>query len=261
MMENWGDQLRFTQPSLWARESLLALQRLVLGASSLGAQVGDCWLQYAKLCRSAGYYETANQAILEAQASAQTIRRSNEEKFRVAVLVSQAALQFIHGLSSDYIAPEEVTATGYCREALHVNHRCIMMKGWPKGAQNGLGIVASVLLVVCVTAISDYRQSLQFKDLDTEKEKTAQVTRSGQRQKISVYDLIPGDIVHLSIGDQDGSCKMLVTTIGMRTQRGKLMATLMKDDKPTASNYLSIAALPVGETKKEMDLVLQKWNI
>ena len=69
MMENWGDRLRFTQPSLWARESLLALQRLVLGASGLGAQVGDCWLQYAKLCRSAGYYETANQAILEAQAS------------------------------------------------------------------------------------------------------------------------------------------------------------------------------------------------
>uniref|UniRef100_F6I5V8 Phospholipid-transporting ATPase n=1 Tax=Vitis vinifera TaxID=29760 RepID=F6I5V8_VITVI len=68
-MENWGDRLRFTQPSLWARESLLALQRLVLGASGLGAQVGDCWLQYAKLCRSAGYYETANQAILEAQAS------------------------------------------------------------------------------------------------------------------------------------------------------------------------------------------------
>ena len=69
MMENWGDRLRFTQPSLWAREPLLALRRLVLGASGLGAQVGDCWLQYAKLCRSAGYYETANQAILEAQAS------------------------------------------------------------------------------------------------------------------------------------------------------------------------------------------------
>ncbi|XP_034681323.1 serine/threonine-protein kinase ATR isoform X6 [Vitis riparia] len=69
MMENWGNRLRFTQPSLWAREPLLALRRLVLGASGLGAQVGDCWLQYAKLCRSAGHYETANRAILEAQAS------------------------------------------------------------------------------------------------------------------------------------------------------------------------------------------------
>ncbi|GMJ02240.1 Ataxia telangiectasia-mutated and RAD3-related [Hibiscus trionum] len=69
VMENWESRLRFTQPSLWAREPLLAFRRLVFGASNLGAQVGNCWLQYAKLCRLAGHYETANQAILEAQAS------------------------------------------------------------------------------------------------------------------------------------------------------------------------------------------------
>ncbi|XP_011046623.1 PREDICTED: serine/threonine-protein kinase ATR isoform X3 [Populus euphratica] len=69
LMENWEHRLRFTQPSLWAREPLLAFQRLVFGASSLGAHVGICWLQYAKLCRLAGHYETANRAILEAQAS------------------------------------------------------------------------------------------------------------------------------------------------------------------------------------------------
>ncbi|GLT42972.1 hypothetical protein SLA2020_169490 [Shorea laevis] len=67
--ENWENRLRFTQPSLWAREPLLAFRRLVFGASRLGAQVGNCWLQYAKLCRLAGHYETANRAILEAQAS------------------------------------------------------------------------------------------------------------------------------------------------------------------------------------------------
>ncbi|CAO2815672.1 unnamed protein product [Amaranthus hypochondriacus] len=66
---NWENRLRFTQPSLWAREPLLAFRRLVFGASGLGAQVGDCWLQYAKLCRSAGHYETANLAILEAMSS------------------------------------------------------------------------------------------------------------------------------------------------------------------------------------------------
>ncbi|KAJ6937213.1 hypothetical protein NC652_011767 [Populus alba x Populus x berolinensis] len=69
LMENWEHRLRFTQPSLWAREPLLAFRRLVFGASSLGAHVGICWLQYAKLCRLAGHYETANRAILEAQAS------------------------------------------------------------------------------------------------------------------------------------------------------------------------------------------------
>lgn len=69
LVDNWDNRLRFTQSSLWAREPLLALRRLVFGASDLGAQVGNCWLQYSKLCRLAGHYETANRAILEAQAS------------------------------------------------------------------------------------------------------------------------------------------------------------------------------------------------
>ncbi|KAK2664947.1 hypothetical protein Ddye_003521 [Dipteronia dyeriana] len=55
--------------TLWAREPLLAFWRLVFGVSGLGAQVGNCWIQYAKLCQMAGHYETPNQAILEAQAS------------------------------------------------------------------------------------------------------------------------------------------------------------------------------------------------
>ncbi|KAG7975717.1 hypothetical protein I3843_06G113400 [Carya illinoinensis] len=69
VIENWENRLRFTQPSLWAREPLLAFRRLVFGSSGLGAHVGNCWVQYAKLCRLAGHYETANRAILEAQAS------------------------------------------------------------------------------------------------------------------------------------------------------------------------------------------------
>ncbi|KAL4186626.1 hypothetical protein AMTRI_Chr09g34870 [Amborella trichopoda] len=69
LIKEWENRLRLTQPSLWAREPLLALRRLVFGASNLRAEVGNCWLQYAKLCRAAGHYETANRAILEAQSS------------------------------------------------------------------------------------------------------------------------------------------------------------------------------------------------
>lgn len=169
----------------------------------------------------------------------------------------------------------------------------ITMEGWPKGAHDGLGIVASILLVVFVTATSDYKQSLQFKDLDKEKKKiTVQVTRNGYRQKISIYNLLPGDIVHLSIGDQvpadglfvsgfsllinessltgesepvnvtaakpfllsgtkvqDGSCKMLVTTVGMRTQWGKLMATLTEggDDETPLQVKLNGVATIIGK--------------
>lgn len=317
-------------------------------------------------------------ANLSKRFEAEAIRRSNQEKFRVAVLVSQAALQFIHGLNltSEYSVPEEVRAAGFqiCPDELGsiveghdvkklklhggvlgiaeklstsitsgidtsehwMNKRkeiygankfaespvrgfwvfvwealqdttlmilavCafvslvvgVIMEGWPKGAHDGLGIVASILLVVFVTATSDYKQSLQFKDLDKEKKKiTVQVTRNKVRQKLSIYDLLPGDIVHLAIGDQvpadglfvsgfsvlinessltgesepvdvnatnpfllsgtkvqDGSCKMLVTTVGMRTQWGKLMATLSEggDDETPLQVKLNGVATIIGK--------------
>ncbi|BAT75681.1 hypothetical protein LR48_Vigan01g196800 [Vigna angularis] len=308
---------------------------------------------------------------------AAAMRRTNQEKLRVAVLVSKAAFQFIQGVQlSDYVVPDEVKAAGFqiCademgsiveghdvkklkfhggvngiaeklststttglsgdsesrrrrQELFGVNKftesevrsfwvfvfeavqdmtlmilgACafvslivgILTEGWPQGAHDGLGIVASILLVVFVTATSDYRQSLQFKDLDKEKKKISiQVTRNGYRQKMSIYSLLPGDIVHLAIGDQvpadglfvsgfsvlidessltgesepvmvtsqnpfllsgtkvqDGSCTMLVTTVGMRTQWGKLMATLSEggDDETPLQVKLNGVATIIGK--------------
>jgi Ca2+-transporting ATPase len=352
-------------------------------------------------------------ANLDKRSEAAAMKRSNQEKLRVAVLVSKAALQFIHGIhfihqltseitkklndppksrhstesivlrhhaglppQADYAVPAEVAAAGFgvCAEELSsvveshdvkrlkshggvegvlsklstsasdglptsrrkratreelfgVNRfaeaeprsfwvfvwealqdmtlmilaACALVsllvgvatEGWPHGAHDGLGIVASILLVVFVTATSDYRQSLQFKDLDKEKKKiTVQVTRGGYRQKLSIYNLLVGDIVHLSIGDQvpadglfvsgfsllinessltgesepvavnaenpfllsgtkvqDGSCKMLVTTVGMRTQWGKLMATLSEggDDETPLQVKLNGVATIIGK--------------
>ncbi|CAI9099828.1 OLC1v1036710C2 [Oldenlandia corymbosa var. corymbosa] len=163
-------------------------------------------------------------------------------------------------------------------------------EGWPKGMYDGLGIILSIFLVVFVTAISDYKQSLQFKALDKEKKKIfIQVTRDGCRQKVSIYDLVVGDVVHLSIGDQvpadgifvsgysllidqsslsgesvpvsidgkkpfllagtkvqDGSGKMLVTTVGMRTEWGKLMETLSEggeDETPLQVKLNGVATI------------------
>ncbi|XP_008792678.1 calcium-transporting ATPase 10, plasma membrane-type-like isoform X2 [Phoenix dactylifera] len=317
-------------------------------------------------------------ANLSKRSEAETMKRTNQEKLRIAVLVSKAALQFMHGVKvySEYVVPDEVEAAGFQigadelgsiveghdvkklkmhggvegiadklststtngltatedalrrRQEVYGANRftaskvqsfwvfvwealqdttlvilavCavvslivgIAMEGWPKGAHDGLGIVASILLVVFVTATSDYRQSLQFKDLDREKKKISmQVTRNGFRQKISIYDLLPGDIAHLSIGDQvpadglfisgfsllinessltgesepvyvnaenpfllsgtkvqDGSCKMLVTTVGMRTQWGKLMATLSEggDDETPLQVKLNGVATVIGK--------------
>ncbi|XP_015881939.2 calcium-transporting ATPase 4, plasma membrane-type isoform X2 [Ziziphus jujuba] len=166
----------------------------------------------------------------------------------------------------------------------------IATEGWPQGMYDGLGIILSVLLVVMITAISDYKQSLQFKDLDKEKNNIiVQVTRDGCRQKVSIYDLVVGDVVHLSIGDQvpadgifisgyslsidesslsgesepvdvdknkpfllsgtkvqDGSGKMLVTSVGMRTEWGRLMVTLSEggnDETPLQVKLNGVATI------------------
>ncbi|XP_061979876.1 calcium-transporting ATPase 4, plasma membrane-type-like isoform X2 [Populus nigra] len=151
----------------------------------------------------------------------------------------------------------------------------IATEGWPNGMYDGVGIVICILLVVMVTAITDYKQALQFRVLDKEKKNViVQVTREGSRQKVSIFDLVVGDVVHLSIGDlvpadgilisghslsvdesslsgesepvdinkkrpfllsgtkiQDGSGKMLVTAVGMRTEWGTLMVHLSEVDQ------------------------------
>ncbi|XVE90799.1 hypothetical protein DITRI_Ditri20bG0105600 [Diplodiscus trichospermus] len=99
----------------------------------------------------------------------------------------------------------------------------IATEGWPAGMYDGIGIVLCIFLVVLVTAVSDYKQSLQFKDLDKEKKNIiVQVTRDGCRQKISIYDLMVGDIVHLSIGDQVPADGVLISGYSLSIDESSL---------------------------------------
>ncbi|THU42493.1 hypothetical protein C4D60_Mb00t20020 [Musa balbisiana] len=51
-------------------------------------------------------------------------------------------------------------------------------------------------------AVSDYRQSLQFQNLNEEKWNIhLEVIRGGRRVEVSIFDLVVGDIVLLKIGD------------------------------------------------------------
>ncbi|KAG9442834.1 hypothetical protein H6P81_018688 [Aristolochia fimbriata] len=114
MIQNWDNRLKFTQPSLWAREPLLAFRRLVFGASGLGAQVGNCWLQYAKLCRSAGHYETANRAILEAQSSGASNVHIEKAKLLWATRKSDCAIeelqQSLLNIPTEILGPTAVSS-------------------------------------------------------------------------------------------------------------------------------------------------------
>ncbi|KAG2244636.1 hypothetical protein Bca52824_093525 [Brassica carinata] len=63
------------------------------------------------------------------------------------------------------------------------------------------GIIGAVILVIFVTAISNYNQSLLFEKLNDEKRKILiEVTRNGRRLEVSIYDIVVGDIIPLKSG-------------------------------------------------------------
>ncbi|XVF19075.1 hypothetical protein REPUB_Repub11eG0078900 [Reevesia pubescens] len=79
----------------------------------------------------------------------------------------------------------------------------IKTEGPEEGWYDGVSIAFAVMLVIVVTAISDYKQSLQFQKLDEEKRNIhLKVVRGGRRVDISIYDIVVGDVIPLNIGDQ-----------------------------------------------------------
>lgn len=149
----------------------------------------------------------------------------------------------------------------------------IKTEGIKEGWYDGGSIAFAVILVIVVTAVSDYRQSLQFQNLNEEKRNIhLEVIRGGRRVEVSIYDLVVGDVLPLNIGDQvpadgvlisghslsidessmtgeskivhkdskdpflmsgckvaDGNGTMLVTSVGINTEWGLLMASISED--------------------------------
>ncbi|XAR63756.1 Calcium-transporting ATPase [Bertholletia excelsa] len=150
----------------------------------------------------------------------------------------------------------------------------IKSEGIKEGWYDGGSITLAVLIVMVVTAVSDYKQSLQFQHLNEEKQNIhLEVVRGGRRLKISIFEIVVGDVVPLKIGDQvpadgilifghslaidessmtgeskiiekgarapflmsgckvaDGYGTMLVTSVGINTEWGLLMASISEDN-------------------------------
>ncbi|XP_054784018.1 calcium-transporting ATPase 9, plasma membrane-type-like isoform X1 [Prosopis cineraria] len=88
----------------------------------------------------------------------------------------------------------------------------IKTEGLEEGWYDGGSIAFAVFLVIIVTAASDYRQSLQFQNLNSEKQNIQlEVIRGGRATKISIFDVIVGDVVPLKIGDQVPADGVIIT--------------------------------------------------
>ncbi|XP_065848886.1 calcium-transporting ATPase 10, plasma membrane-type-like isoform X3 [Euphorbia lathyris] len=76
-------------------------------------------------------------------------------------------------------------------------------KGIKEGWYDGASIAFAVILVIVVTAVSDYKQSLQFQNLNKEKRNIhMEGIGGGKRVDVSIYDIVVVDVIPLNIGDQ-----------------------------------------------------------
>ncbi|XP_062144666.1 putative calcium-transporting ATPase 13, plasma membrane-type [Alnus glutinosa] len=79
----------------------------------------------------------------------------------------------------------------------------IKQDGWRDGWYDGGSIIVAVVLVVAVSAVSNFKQSRQFDKLSTKRSDIrVEVVRGGRRWPISIFEVVVGDIVCLKIGDQ-----------------------------------------------------------
>ncbi|KAL5824713.1 hypothetical protein ACOSQ3_020776 [Xanthoceras sorbifolium] len=79
----------------------------------------------------------------------------------------------------------------------------IKQEGLKNGWYDGGSIILAVLLVVIVSAVSNFKQNRQFARLSKENSDIkVEVVRDGRHRLISIFDIIVGDVVCLKIGDQ-----------------------------------------------------------
>jgi len=66
----------------------------------------------------------------------------------------------------------------------------------------GLAILAAVFIVSAVTAVNDWSKDRKFRQLSAiAKDRKIKVIRNGEQTLVSVYDLLVGDVLFLTIGD------------------------------------------------------------
>ncbi|XP_060671512.1 putative calcium-transporting ATPase 13, plasma membrane-type [Ziziphus jujuba] len=75
--------------------------------------------------------------------------------------------------------------------------------GAKEGWIDGVSIIIAIFLVIAVSAVSNFRQNRQFDKLSKVSNNIQiDVLRGGRRQKISIFEILVGDVICLKIGDQ-----------------------------------------------------------
>ncbi|XP_019192560.1 PREDICTED: putative calcium-transporting ATPase 13, plasma membrane-type [Ipomoea nil] len=91
------------------------------------------------------------------------------------------------------------------------------------GWYDGGSIILAIFLVLAVSSISNYKQSRQFLKLSNESSNIkVEVVRDGHRQKVSIFDIVVGDVVCLKTGDQIPADGLFLDGFSMRVDESSM---------------------------------------
>ncbi|KFG83033.1 putative Calcium transporting P-type ATPase [Metarhizium anisopliae] len=117
---------------------------------------------------------------------------------------------------------------------------------------DSLTIMAAVLIVVVTGAVNDYQKEKQFARLVKKTEdRVVEAIRSGKNTEISVFDILVGDILHVSAGSVIPADGVLVTGFSVRCDESSITGESDHITKTPLNTALS--RLDIGEVAKDID--------
>jgi len=123
--------------------------------------------------------------------------------------------------------------------------------GWIEG----VAIIAAVLIVSTVTAFNDYQKDKQFRALSKESSIIPiKVLRDGSNQNVNIDQLLVGDVVVVTTGDQIPADAILIEGHDLKTDES-VMTGEIKPVKKDADRPFLLSGCQVGEGSGKMLIV------
>ncbi|KAM0028399.1 putative P-type Ca(2+) transporter [Helianthus debilis subsp. tardiflorus] len=116
--------------------------------------------------------------------------------------------------------------------------------GWYEGGS----ILIAVFLVIVVSAVSNFRQEKQFDSLSKISNNIKiDVVREGRRQKVSIFDIVVGDIVVLNVGDQIPADGLFIDGHSLLVDESSMTGESDQIDVNAVSNPFLISGAKVAD--------------
>lgn len=101
----------------------------------------------------------------------------------------------------------------------------IKQKGAGEGWYDGVSIFAAIILVISISATSNFRQNRKFDNLfEFNKNILVDVMRNGRRHVISIFEIVVGDIVCLKNGDQVPADGLFIEGHSLKVDESRMTA-------------------------------------